>query len=140
MIVRPIVEASFGAFVVLGGVVNGATELVNEIVQESSITPQVILGTDALVNWGLVIVGGTLIWRAATNMRGIQEAQRHADDNLRNALKDHTNAVQAMEERIKYNMLILEKRIEDHDRKWRLWEPMMIEMAHRYGIKSKEGA
>lgn len=120
------VEASFGAFLTLGGVIN--------TIQEVIFTPQDVFGTGALVNWGLVIVGGTMIWRAASTIKHLESAQQASERAIQTSLQANNDLARAVERRIDEALAGLERRISAQERKWESWEPMMIKMAHRYGL------
>lgn len=118
--VRPVVEASFGAFLVLGATVNEVVGLAQGVMTD----PAVVFSMDSIVNWGLMITGGTILWKASAMIRGLEASQKEAAIAVKEAARQAAA-----------NISDLERRISENERKWRYWEPTIIRMAERYGFE-----
>lgn len=122
-IVRPVVEASVVGVAMVGVVVDNVVD----IVQQAS-GPGVVFGAEAAWQWALVLAAGGILWRAATLVRGIEDTLHNFAEKQAN----HAANQKLVDER-------LMERIEANERKWRKWEPVLIEWEIRARVATEKG-
>lgn len=123
-VVRPIVEASVAGLLAVGVFVDNAVDI-----YQQATGPGVIFGAEAAWQWGLVVVAGGLLWRASSLVSRI-------DSTLSN-FADKNEAAAKRQSEIDGRLI---ERIEANEKRWRNWEPVLIEWKIRSKIEKRDEA
>lgn len=122
-VVRPVVEASVAGLVGLGVAVDNVVDIAQQ-----AMGPGVVFGAEAAWQWALVISAGVLVWRAGALVRGVE-------GTLQNFAEKQADTIQA--QRLVDERLM--ERIEANEKKWRKWEPTLIEWEIRARVIKEKG-
>lgn len=120
-ITKPIVEAAAGGLVGVGVGVNNAIGLM-----QTSMGPGTVFGAEAAWQWALLLSAAALVWRAGALVRGVE-------NTLQNFAEKAAAAAEAQREA---DQRILE-RVEANEKKWRHWEPVLIEWQIRARVSDE---